>query len=402
MLIREISYELRKLTRLCKLEALGINAIIFFLLMLLFGNTIFSSGYIISGDFSMPLFPKQFKAFFWPTWDEYQNASVMYSLPFLAYPSMLLIYFLVSTGILSVVLALKLGWIVIPFFIGGNAFYYFIKKEFLQKMHQLGGYSSFIVAVYGVFIFLASPASLNLLVQSAAEFQTMTLFPLLLFLLKKSYTMNSKKFIVSAALVLAMTLTNPNSVVISITVVLTFLAFHINLRNIIKTLAISLLSIAYSSFWIFPTFFSGPESSGFIVSNLFLQGKDIIPVLTGLAWYASPPVNYPLDYSILWLLPPMLAVIPLIVREKRSVELRIILSLTAMLLLSISLIQGAKGIGEIFYVFISQYFGLFAALFRVTYHFYSMYVLSVASLSSLGLAEILLTLTKSGKRWEKS
>jgi hypothetical protein len=369
--------------------------------MLLFGNTISSSGYIIYGDFSMPLFPKQFGAFYWPTWNEYQNAPVTYSLLFLAYPSTLLMYFLVSIGALGVDIALKLGWIIIPFFVGGNAFYYFIKKELLQKMHRLGSRSLFIVAVYGVFIFLASPASLNLLVQSASEFQTMTLLPLLLFLLKKSYTTNSKIFIAGTALILAMTMTSHHSIMISMIVVLTFLAFHINLRNIVKTLIISLLSIAYSSFWILPIFFSGTEGGGFIISRLFLQGKDIIPVLVGLAWYASPPVNYPLHYSVLWLLPPMLATIPLIVREMKGTELRTILSLTTMLLLSISLIQGVKGIGGLFYVLISQYFGPFAALFRTTYHFYSLYVLSVASLSSLGVAYILSALTKNGKGWRK-
>jgi hypothetical protein len=371
-------------------EFLGVNTIISLLLILLLGRTLRSSGYIISYDLSMPLFPKQFNAFYWPTWNEYQNAPVIYSLLQLSYPSTLLTYFLLGLfgGILSVDVALKLIVIIFPFFIGGNAFYYFVKKELLQKLHRLDSYSLFATAVCGMLIFLASPASLNLLVQTPIEFQTMSLLPLLLFLLKKSYATDSKIFIVGTALVLMMAATSHHSVVILMITLIIFLAFHITLKNVLKTLAITLLSILYSSFWIFPIIFSEPERSGFIVSRLILQGKDIIPVLTGLAWYASPFVYYPSSYTILWLLPPILAVVPLTVIKTKSIELRTVLSLTAMFILSISLIQGTKGIFGEFFVLISQSFGHFASLFRSTYHFYSLYVLSVASLSSLGLANL--------------
>jgi hypothetical protein len=343
----------------------------------------------------MPLFSEQFKAFYWPTWNEYQNASVIFSLLFLSYPSTLLSYLLVSAGILSVSDSLKMSVIIFPFFIGGNCFYYFVKKEILHRIYELPGWLSFIATICGLLIFLASPASLNLLVQADAEFQTMTLLPLLLFLLKKSYATGSKRFIVGTALVLAIATTSPPSIVILMIAVLIFLVFHINLRNTLKTLAILLLFIAYSSFWIFPVFFSGgAEKSGFIVSRLFLQGKNIIDVLIGLAWYAQPFVNYSSPYSILWLLPPILAVIPFINRKTKGIESRTVFSLACMLILSIALIQGTNNIfGELFYISSLQ-LGLFTALFRVTYHFYSLYILSVASLSSLGLSYLFLIFSK--------
>jgi len=378
------------------LEFFGLILIISTVVFFLFFNIIRSEGYVIAWDLSMPLYKENFQAYYWPLWNEYQNSGTIFALLHLIYPINLLVYLLVSIGILSVPNALKL-MLILPFYIGGITSYYFTRWLLTKKLKGFDKISVFSLGILGTLIFIGYPGSLNLLIQEPQTFQAMSLLPLLFYLLEKSYTINSKMHFIEAALLLTMSVTNPHGILIVIVAIFTLFLFHLSIKNFVKTLFILSLVALFSSFWIIPMFITGAhEKAGFIVSRLHLQSKNLLDVFAGLAWYFMPFVNYPSPYKVIWLLVVVLAVLPLLFIRHRT-SFKPVVFFTVLMIISTLMLKGrGEPLGWI-YDFVASISGRYLALFRVTYFWYGLYVPTISVLAPLGVSFALRAFSKSRK-----
>jgi hypothetical protein len=351
------------------------------------GRTVVLNGYLIAWDLSLPLSNSSFLAYYWPLWSTTQNSFVGFALPYLAYPTNFLAYVLVQVGLLNVQGALKL-MVLGPIFVGGNVFYYFAQWLIRRSNLAVGSRTSLLFGLMGIVIFLANPASTNLLVQELSTFQAMTLVPALIFLFERTYSTNSLGSLVATALLIAAMSVNIHVIIILCIIVIAMLVTHLSVKNIGKSLLSIALAALYSGFWIGPIFSANaPASSGFVVTKLFLQPKDALSVLTGLAWFSEPFVKYPRPLNLMWLIMPALAVIPIqYIKDRIAGISRLTLSLYTMLLIAIAMLMGSTPPFGIFYSWVIDNLGGYAAIFRVTYFWYGLFSPVTSVLATLGCA----------------
>lgn len=366
------------------LELTIFNVVVAIYVVLLFGQALVSNGYIISGDYSLPLFHDQFLAYFWPVWNQFQNTSVVFSLLYLSYLPTLLAYFLSYAHLISVTIAEKMIFFVMPFIVGANSMYCLTRYFFAPKFNltwPLAIFASYLASS----CFVLSPASLNLLVQEGTAYQTMTLLPLLLVVISRTYRSSSMRYCMLTAIVLAMMVPAATSIPILFVFILTSLAVYWGLNNLLKTTIAMALAVGLDSFWILPVATSNPAGYGFPVSSSGIPLKAMTSVLSGSAWFATPPVNFNTVSMSFWLLIGLAAGIGALCLRTCPMVKKELTVLLVLFIISVALVQGAfRNVPWIF-----SFFGDYAALIRVTYHFYALEEFSVAALCGIAVCMVL-------------